>query len=217
MGKRKVRYLRVSWNDVSDLVRRVARKVVAGRWRPEAIVAISRGGLLHGRLLSDLLGIPALYAVKVEHWGLTATITGRARIAAPLSGPVEGKRVLAVDDIADTGESLALVRTHLRERGAAEIRLATLHYLPSSKVRPDFYGRTLQSWVWVVYPWNFTEDLGNVARKLLGMESAGTAELRGRLASQGFATGAREFADSLSFLEWQGKLVREGGRWRGGT
>lgn len=230
MDKRKVRYLRVSWNEVTALVRRVARQVVAGAssrqvgrvrsagdgWRPEAIVAISRGGLLHGRVLSDLLGIPALYAVKVEHWGVTATITGEARVTAPLSGPVEGKRVLAVDDIADTGDSLALVKRHLQEKGAAETRLAALHYLPSSKVRPDFYGKTLQSWVWVIYPWNFTEDLGNLARKMLAEGPVGTAELRRRLASQGFASGTREFADALTFLEWQGKLQRSGGRWKPG-
>ncbi len=190
--------------------------MAGSQWRPDVLVAISRGGLFHGRVLSDLLGIPALYAVKVEHWGVTATITGEARVTAPLSGPVEGKRALAVDDIADTGDRLVLVREHLAEKGAAEVRLGTLHYLPSSKVRPDFFGRSLQSWVWVVYPWNFTEDLGNVARKTLPEEGLGTAELRKRLAAQGFATEAREFADALSFLEWQGKLVREGGRWRAG-
>ncbi|MEM3087195.1 MAG: phosphoribosyltransferase [Halobacteria archaeon] len=216
MAARKVRYLRVSWDDVARLVRRVAREVVDEGWRPEAIVAISRGGLFHGRVLSDLLGIPALYAVKVEHWGVTATITGEARVAAPLSGPVEGKRVLAVDDIADTGDSLALVRKHLEERGAGETRLATLHYLPSSKVRPDFYGKTLQSWVWVVYPWNFTEDLGNVARKMLPEEGLGAAELRRKLAARGFASGAKEFADALALLKWQGKLAQKGGRWRAG-
>ncbi len=213
---RKVRYLRVSWDEVAALGRRVARAVVGDGWRPEAIVAISRGGLFHGRVLSDLLGVPALYAVKVEHWGVTATITGEARITAPLSGPVGGMRVLAVDDIADTGDSLALVRSHLEEKRAAEVRLGALHHLPASKVKPDYCGKTLPSWVWVVYPWNFTEDLGNVARKLLAEEPAGTAELRSRLKAQGFATEAREFAEALALLEWQGKLMREGGRWRAG-
>ncbi len=194
----------------------MAREVVDAGWRPEVIVAISRGGLFHGRVLSDLLGIPALYTVKVEHWGVTATITGEARVTAPLSGPVEGKRVLAVDDIADTGDSLALVRDHLEEKGAAGVRLGALHHLPASKVRPDYCGKTLPSWVWVVYPWNFTEDLGNVARKLLAEKPAGTAELRNRLLAQGFVTEAREFADALALLEWQGKVVRDGGRWRAG-
>lgn len=212
-----MKYLRVSWDEVAGLVRRVARQVVDEEWRPQVIVAISRGGLFHGRVLSDLLGIPALHTVKVEHWGVTATITGEARIAAPLSGPVKGKRVLAVDDIADTGESLARVRDHLREKGAAETRLATLHYLPSSKVRPDFCGKTLRSWVWVVYPWNFTEDLGNVARKWLAGGPASTADLRRRLAAQGFTSATREFADALALLEWQGKLQRSGGVWKPGA
>lgn len=213
MGQPKVRYLRVSWEELYGLARRVARQIVASGWRPDGLVAISRGGLFHGRVLSDLLGIPRLHAVKVEHWGVTATITGEARITAPLSAPVEGQRVLAVDDIADTGDSLALVRDHLRERGAAEVRLGTLHYLPASKVKPDHFGRTLRSWVWVVYPWNFTEDIGNVAKKLLGDGSATAEELRRRLAAGGLRVTPKEMVDALSLLEWQGKMERSGGKW----
>jgi hypothetical protein len=55
-----------------------------------------------------------------------------------------------VDDVADTGESLAAVRRDLLARKALEVKIATLHYKPKSILRPDFY--VSETSAWIVYP-----------------------------------------------------------------
>jgi hypoxanthine phosphoribosyltransferase len=74
-------------------------------------------------------------------------------------GSVEGKDVLIIDDIADTGGSISRADEYVRERDAASVRTATLQLLDTSEFEPDYVGERLAEWVWIVYPWNFIEDM----------------------------------------------------------
>ena len=46
-----------------------------------------------------------------------------------------------------------------RSRHAASVRTATLQLLGTSEFEPEFVGERLETWTWVVYPWNFVEDM----------------------------------------------------------
>jgi len=74
-------------------------------------------------------------------------------------GSVEGKDVLIIDDIADTGGSIRRAEEYVDDRDAGEVRTATLQLLGTSEFQPDFVGEQLEQWTWVVYPWNFLEDM----------------------------------------------------------
>ena len=62
----------VSWNEIVDWCLSI-RKEIVNSYSPEIIIALSRGGLVPGRLLSDYLWIKDLYTIKTEHWGITAS------------------------------------------------------------------------------------------------------------------------------------------------
>ena len=47
----------------------------------------------------------------------------------------------------------------MSERNPGEVRTATLQLLGTSAFQPDFVGERLSAWTWVVYPWNFIEDM----------------------------------------------------------
>ena len=47
-----------------------------------------------------------LISIKTEHWGSTANMDGKAVLAGKTNYDMSGKKVLLVDDITDTGESL---------------------------------------------------------------------------------------------------------------
>jgi hypothetical protein len=64
---------------------------------------------------------------------------------------LKGKKVLLVDDIADSGRSLAVAKDYITKKGAKEVRTATLHYKPESASKPDYFVVTTTAWV--VYPW----------------------------------------------------------------
>jgi hypoxanthine phosphoribosyltransferase len=69
-----------------------------------------------------------------------------------------------VDDVADRGDSLMLAKKHVQDNGAAEIKVATLHYKPWSKLVPDYYAREYKSWI--VYPWEVTETIRKIISNL---------------------------------------------------
>ena len=152
-------------------------------WKPDAIVGIARGGWVHARIACDLLGVKELFSVKVDHWGVTATKDGKAKLTIPLTGDVKGKRVLVVDDITDTGESLTTTVEHVKEFGPSDVKSATLIHIAGSKFIPDYYGVEV-SWAWEIWPWNYYEDLSSLISKIFEgekMEEFSTMELKKHL------------------------------------
>jgi hypothetical protein len=156
----------ISWSSFYDLARRLARKIRNSGYQPEVIVAIGRGGYVPGRILSDLLGQMDLTSFKIEHYH-HARKQHAARVRYPLATDVAGRRVLLVDDVADSGETFAVALEHLNSRGSpAEIRSAVLHYKSISPYVPDYYAQKVLKWRWIIYPWAVTEDVGSFIRDM---------------------------------------------------
>jgi len=148
------------WEYIYGLCRDVADDVKAAEFEPDVVVALARGGWFGGRCLCDFLGLDDLASLKVEHYVGTAAKGEEAQIKYPLAdGAVEGKDVLVVDDIADTGQSIETAAECVRERNPSSVRTATLQLLQTSGHEPEFVGERLDEWTWVVYPWNFVEDM----------------------------------------------------------
>jgi len=61
------------------------------------------------------------------------------------------ERLLVVDDVADTGRTLALARDFCAEQGP-DVRTAVLYEKPSSVVRSDFVWRRTDRWI--NFPWS---------------------------------------------------------------
>lgn len=159
----------------------LARQIRAAGRTPTAIVALTRGGWVPSRLLADRLGVRRLVALRLQHWGVTATRTGTAEITEGLSGPVEGEDVLVVDDITDTGESLALATEHVRAHGARRVESAVSLHIAHARFRPTYFAEEIprDAWVWVVFPWNYWEDLGTLAARAWSVrpEPAGARQM----------------------------------------
>ena len=148
------------WEYIYGLCRDVADDVKAAEFEPDVVVALARGGWFGGRCLCDFLGLDDLASLKVEHYVGTAAKGEEAQIKYPLAdGAVEGKDVLVVDDIADTGQSIETAAECVRDRNPSSVRTATLQLLQTSDHEPEFVGERLDEWTWVVYPWNFVEDM----------------------------------------------------------
>ncbi|MHA2302897.1 MAG: phosphoribosyltransferase [Candidatus Thorarchaeota archaeon] len=174
----------LDWDDIYTYAYQTSLKIKESSWRPDAVVGIARGGWVHARIQCDLLGIKDLFSVKVDHWGVTATKDGQAKLSVPLVGNVEGKRVLVVDDITDTGQSLTTAVEHIKETGnPADVKTAALMHIDGSKFIPDYYGVEI-TWAWEIWPWNFYEDVSSLISKIFeGQEvkEMTTAELKKHL------------------------------------
>lgn len=155
-----------SWEQIYELLLNLANRIRKANFRPDVIVGISRGGWPPARIMSDLLENPELASVKAEFYLGVAETKGEPMITQPVSVSVMGKKVLVVDDVADTGKSLRLVRSHLREHGATEVKIATIYYKPWSTLTPDWYEKETSSWV--IFPWERKETVRNIVEKYKG-------------------------------------------------
>ena len=144
-----------SWDQTYSLLLELANAVQKSGFKPDIIVGISRGGWIPARIISDLLEIPKLANIAVEFYVGVAKTKLKPVITQPVSVLVENKKVLIVDDLADTGKSLSLVNSHLMAKGASEIKIATIYYKPWSSLVPHFYQKETQNWV--VFPWERKE------------------------------------------------------------
>ncbi len=156
-----------TWEEVGTWADRIADRVRSASAVPQTIVALTRGGWVPGRLLCDRLGVHRLLSLRAQHWGITATPTGRAELTEGLSGPVRGETVLVVDDITDTGESLALAVEHVGAAGPSRVQSAAFLHIDHAKFVPTYYAEEIPraQWVWIVFPWNYWEDLTTLAAR----------------------------------------------------
>ena len=158
---------KATWEAVETWADRVAQHVRDAGAVPDTIVGLSRGGWVPGRLLCDRMGVHRLLSLRAQHWGVTATPSGQAELTDGLSGKVADEKVLIVDDITDTGESLTLAVEHVRARRPRRLESAALLHINHSKFVPDYFGEEIDrtAWVWVVFPWNYWEDLATLAAR----------------------------------------------------
>jgi hypothetical protein len=149
-----------NWDYIYSLCRDVSTDVKRDAFEPDVVVALARGGWFAGRCLCDFLGLDDLASLKMEHYVGTAQKADEPQVRYPMpEGSVADKDVLIIDDIADTGGSIRRAEEYVEERDAGEVRTATLQLLQTSEFEPDYVGENLEEWAWMVYPWNFIEDL----------------------------------------------------------
>ena len=161
--KRPEKYEVPSWDNIYDMCLKVADQIKNSDYKMDLIVAVSRGGWIPGRVLSDLLENPKIATIRVEYYEDIYKTRSKPEITQPLTIDVSGKKILLVDDIADSGHSLKLVKEHLFERGAADVKICALYRKPWSIVAPDFNARTTDAWV--CFPHEIFETMRKVYSK----------------------------------------------------
>lgn len=155
-------YLAIDWKQYHILARKLAVSILSQSHPCESIVAISRGGLTLGHLLSDLLRIP-IATISIQSYADIQT-QGEVTITAKLHAPIKGKRVLLVDDVSDSGKTLKRAVAYLKKLGPADITTATLFYKPRSIFRPDIFAR--QTSKWILFPYEPTEMIYLITKKM---------------------------------------------------
>lgn len=155
-------YLPVSWSDYHTLVSQIAKSILSQKNLPEEIVAISRGGLTLGHLLTDFLRIP-ISTITIQSYTDIQT-QGELRITSKLPTPIRGKRILLVDDVADSGKTLVRAIRYLKKLGPSEITTATLFFKKRSIYRPDIFAAETDKWI--LFPYEPTEMIMLLTAKL---------------------------------------------------
>jgi hypoxanthine phosphoribosyltransferase len=194
----------------------VASQIRKNEYSPTVVIGLTRGGWVPARLICDHLHVKKLYAVKTEHWGVTATQDGKALLTQECAVDVKNEKVLIMDDITDTGESLALALSHLTELNPKVLKSATLLHIAHSKMEPDFYAEEVPEsrWTWFIFPWNLHEDMRTILPKTL-YEARSVPQIQEAFKNQ-FMIDVPDalIRRTLKDLKEMGKVEVSGHKWR---
>jgi hypoxanthine phosphoribosyltransferase len=162
-------YLLLTWSQYHLLIQKMAAAILHHSEPFDEIVAISRGGLTLGHLLSDLLLLP-IYTFAIQSYSDIQS-QGELKITQELHERISGKRILLVDDVSDSGRTFERALKYLKGLGASDITTVSLFYKPHSRFRPDYYAK--QTKKWIIFPYEPTEMIKRITKK---MESGGNTK-----------------------------------------
>ncbi len=212
----------VEWSDIVNWAWELAEKIRASGYKPDVIVALARGGYVPARLLCDFLDVENLLSLQSQHWTEAAKKEERAIIKFPYKLDLSGLKVLVVDDICDTGESLILAKNFIQENWKpSELRIATLQWIsPVAKIKPDYYTIEVKDWTWFQYPWTRLEDTYEFIKRLLKevFKETGKSEWTYQEIIDGFHewygidVGERYYKAALRILEEKGVIKYDASR-----
>lgn len=127
----------ISWNDFHGLCKGLAQ-AVAG-YAPEIILAVGRGGFYPGTLIAHMLRVE-IYPVRLTRRVNDEVVRKHPKWLVRPPRLAQGKRVLIVDEISSTGETLLVVKKQVEKLGAYSIKIAVLYAHTWGVSVPDYIG-----------------------------------------------------------------------------
>lgn len=143
----------LTWEGLGQAARDLAGEIADSGFQPNIIIAVARGGLIPAGALTYALGVKLTDAINVEFYTDVHETLPDPILLAPLldTRSIMDQKLLVVDDVADSGRTLALVIKLLRGFGA-DVRSAVLYAKPSTIVSPDYVWKHTDEWI--VFPWS---------------------------------------------------------------
>ncbi|KTD57124.1 xanthine-guanine phosphoribosyltransferase [Legionella sainthelensi] len=125
----------------------------------DTVIAIARGGFPIARFICDFLNIHHLGSVQIRHYTAGATELEQMHIIAPVNTQVEGKKILLLDDVNDTGKTLITAHDYIQTMHPTLLKTAVIHEKPNTLFQVDFVAEKITEWKWLIYQWAVTEDV----------------------------------------------------------
>ncbi|MDP2648376.1 MAG: phosphoribosyltransferase family protein [bacterium] len=147
MAKKK----KISWKKLEALTKTLARAVRASKYKPDYLVGITRGGLVPLALLAEEFDTRNVATFSAHSYA--GEKRDEITITSTPSADMRGKRVLLVDEIVDSGETIKHVAALIAKRyHAREVRTAVIVVnTKRASFRPDYCATKTEQWV--VFPW----------------------------------------------------------------
>ncbi len=143
----------LSWLRIEELAVELAKNVRAGGFTPDALVGIAVGGLVPLALLARELVVKEVVCITARSYSTSDNTRGEVVISHLPEADLRGKRVLLVDEISDSGETLRAISDVLKSRyGVGELKSATLVMNSAHCLAPPDFS-VLSVDAWVTFPW----------------------------------------------------------------
>jgi len=161
-----LKFIKPSYDEIRADALQLFKAISSSGYTPDVNVGVGRGGLFVLRCLQDFYvaggtKIPYVVPAVERYSGIEST--GSVKIRRLSRGDVEKRKVLVVDDVSDQGDSLMAMVDLLQRDGAAQVKTATIHFKPWSKLKPDFF--VVETDSWIIYPWELYESIRLILEK----------------------------------------------------
>jgi hypoxanthine phosphoribosyltransferase len=127
----------LSWDDIKDVVEKIAEKINNLERKPFYLYGVPRGGLIPATWLSHKTGIKYQQINAVQ-----------------ISKMADLSHILIIDDICDSGKTVKEIR-----KNYPKVKVACLYYKETASETPDIYGEIVGD-DWLVFPWETDETPG---------------------------------------------------------
>jgi hypoxanthine phosphoribosyltransferase len=130
------------------------------------LVCVLKGSFVFAADLARAIDLPVrIDFLGVRSYGVDTETSGVVQITHDLSRPIDHEHVLLIEDIVDTGLTIAHLMDLLRTRGPASVRVCALLHKPARariEVKIDFLGFTIEDRFVVGYGLDFAERYRNL-------------------------------------------------------
>ena len=159
-GRRSAGLRELTWAEFDRAVQQLAG-AIRESFAPQAVVGVAHGGVFVGGALSSALGcefFPVRISRRSRDRGEGSRTRTNPKLAGVMPRELKGRRVLIVDDVASSGDTLELASQLAREAGAKKVETACLVARPEG-FSPDYCALATASLV--VFPWDYEPATGD--------------------------------------------------------
>jgi len=153
--------------EIARTVNALAARIQADyEGRDPVLIGALKGCFIFMSDLVRALNMPlSVDFLGVASYGGGTQSSGEVRLLHDFKGPIQGRHVLVVEDIVDTGLTLSFIIEHVRRKGPASIKVCALLDKPSRRSVPvtiDYLGFTVPNKFIVGYGLDFNEHYRNL-------------------------------------------------------
>jgi hypoxanthine phosphoribosyltransferase len=141
--------LELSWELFGELCRVLAMRV-ARDYEPDLVIGIAKAGVIPAAVIASILRID-LFTMKISRREGDQLVRTTPEVFTAAPPQAARRRVLIVDELTSSGQTLRLALAAVRDAGAAEVRTATCFARPGG-YSPDFHA--LETNALLVFPWD---------------------------------------------------------------
>lgn len=142
--------LELSWDFFGELCRVLAVKIATSGYQPDLVVGIAKAGVIPGAVVASILRCD-FYSLKISRDLGGERVRARPKILSSAPQEARGQRVLIVDEICTSGETLRLALNAMRQVRPAQLSTAT-SLVKHGGYRPDYHA--LETDATVIFPWD---------------------------------------------------------------
>ena len=142
---------KISWERVTSFSKDVANKVRESKFKPDYLIGITVGGLIPLGLIAEELEVSNILTVSAGSY--SGKVQGELKVKYLPEINLEGKKILLIDEVAETGKTLQNLSKMIREKYKPSKLCTAVLVLnkKDSQFQPDFVGFETEDWI--IFPW----------------------------------------------------------------